>query len=277
MNRSIDPAGRTLLACAAALLAGCASAGGAPTAETAPVAAAASTTDTARTTAATTLPPARQILDRYVQAVGGREAITKAKSSHTTGLFEVPAAGLAGQIDVYAAAPNRMFVKTNFPQMGEVMSGYDGTTAWSVDPMQGPMLLEGKQLEETRVQADFYGRLHEASNFSSMETTGLVDFEGKPAYSVRLVRTNGDVVEELFDPATGLLVGSVATRDTPMGPVTVTSVVSDYKPFGGQLLPTRVVQKVAGQEIVVTISAVTYDAVDPAVFELPASIKALKR
>jgi hypothetical protein len=57
----------------------------------------------------------------------------------------------------------------------------------------------------------------------------------------------------------------------------VTSVVSDYKPFGGQLLPTRVVQKVAGQEIVVTISAVIYDSVDPAVFELPASIKALKR
>jgi hypothetical protein len=161
--------------------------------------------------------------------------------------------------------------------MGEVTSGYDGTTAWSVDPMQGPMLLEGKQLEDTRVQADFYGRLHESSNFSSMETTGLVDFEGKQAYSLRLVRTNGDVVEELFDPATGLLVGSVATRDTPMGPVTVTSVVSDYKKFGDQLVPTRVVQKVAGQEIVVTISAVTYDSVEPAMFELPASIKALKQ
>jgi hypothetical protein len=269
---------RAMVVCAAvALLAGCARAGGTTTEAPAPAPAAQAPADTARAAAPGNLPAARQILDRYVEAVGGRAALMKNRSSHTTGLFEVPAAGLVGQIDVYAAAPNRMFVKTNFPQMGEVTSGYDGTTAWSVDPMQGPMLLEGKQLEDTRVQADFYGRLHEASNFSSMETTGLVDFEGKQAYSLRLVRTNGDVVEELFDPTTGLLVGSVATRDTPMGPVTVTSVVSDYKKFGDQLVPTRVVQKVAGQEIVVTISSVTYDSVDPAVFELPASIKALKQ
>ena len=268
---------RTLLACAAALLTGCASAGGTTTEAPAPAPVMQEPADTARAGAANDLPAARQILDRYVQAIGGREAVTKNRSSHTTGLFEVPAAGLVGQIDVYAAAPNRMFVKTNFPQMGEVTSGYDGTTAWSVDPMQGPMLLEGKQLEDTRVQADFYGRLHEASSFSSMETTGLIDFEGKQAYSVRLVRTNGDVVEELFDPTTGLHVGSVATRDTPMGPVTVTSVVSEYKKFGDQLVPTRVVQKVAGQEIVVTISSVTYDSVDPSLFELPASIKALKQ
>jgi hypothetical protein len=36
------------------------------------------------------------------------------------------------------------------------------------------------------------------------------------------------------------------------------------------------VQKVAGQEIVVTITSVTFDAVDPATFALPASIEALK-
>lgn len=263
-----------------ALLGGCASAGSG-TDVPAPAPATQAPTDTAGAApgaaARSDLPAARQILDRYVQAIGGREAIMRSSSSHTTGLFEVPAAGLAGQIDIYAAAPNRMLVKTDFPQMGQVMSGFDGTTAWSVDPMQGPMVLEGKQLEEMRTQADFHGRLHESSKYSSMETTGLVDFEGKQAYSVRLVRTTGDVVEELFDPATGLLVGSVATRDTPMGPVTVTSVIGDYKTFGSQLLPTRVVQKVAGQELVVTISAVTFDDVDPAVFALPESIQALKQ
>jgi hypothetical protein len=279
VNGSTKPGRRAIPAfAAAALLAGCASAGSSTPEPPAPAPAAVQApADTVRTATPGDLPAARRILDRYVEAIGGRAAVMRTRSSHTTGLFEVPAAGLVGQIDVYAAAPNRMFVKTNFPQMGEVTSGYDGTTAWSVDPMQGPMLLEGKQLEDTRVQADFFGRLHEPANFSSIETTGLVDFEGKQAYSVRLVRTNGDVVEELFDPTTGLLVGSVATRDTPMGPVTVTSVVSDYKKFGDQLVPTRVVQKVAGQEIVVTISSVTYDSVDPAIFELPASIKALKQ
>lgn len=280
MNRSMCLARRAALALGVfSLISGCAGSGSGPDVPApAPTQAAADTARAAASERTTSgVPSARRIIDRYVEAVGGREAIMGRRSSHSTGLFEVPAAGLAGQIDIYAAAPNKMLVKTDFPQMGLVMSGFDGTTAWSVDPMQGPMLLEGKQLEDTRVQSDFYARLHEPANYSSMETTGLVDFEGKQAYSVRLVRTNGDAVEELFDPATGLLVGSVATRDTPMGPVTVTSVIGDYKQFGTQLLPTRVVQKVAGQEIVVTITAVTFDAVDPATFALPASIEALKR
>ncbi len=280
MNASICLARRTALALGVfSLSAGCARSGSGP--DVPAPAPTQSSADTARGAASgaarSDVPSARRIIDRYVDAVGGRAAIMERRSSHSTGLFEVPAAGLAGQIDIYAAAPNLMLVKTDFPQMGQVMSGFDGTTAWSVDPMQGPMVLEGKQLEDTRVQSDFYARLHEPSNYTSMETTGLVDFEGKQAYSVRLVRTNGDAIEELFDPTTGLLVGSVATRDTPMGPVTVTSVIGDYKQFGSQLLPTRVVQKVAGQEIVVTITSVIFDAVDPATFALPASIKALKQ
>lgn len=279
MNGSMSLARRGALSLAVcALLAGCASAGSgteAPAPAPAPAVQASDTATAATGAARSDLPPARRIVDRYVETLGGRAVIMSDTASHTTGLFEVPAAGLAGQIDIYAAAPNRMLVKTDFPQMGQVMSGFDGTTAWSIDPMQGPMVLEGKQLEDTRIQADYYARLHDASKFSSMETTGLVDFEGKQAYNVRLVRTNGDVIEELFDPETGLLVGSVATRDTPMGPVTVTSVIGDYKRFGRQLVPTRVVQRVAGQEVVVTISAVSYDPVDPAVFALPDPIKAL--
>lgn len=282
MNGILVPARRAAHALAAlALVTACASGGSgteAPAPAPAPAAQSADTASAATTggAARSDLPAARRIIDRYVEAIGGRAAILADSSTHTTGLFEVPAAGLVGQIDIYAAAPNRLLVKTSFPELGEVLSGFDGTTAWSIDPMQGPMLLEGKQLEETRTQADYYGRLHDPSNYSTMETTGLVDFEGKQAYSVRLVRTNGDAVEELFDPESGLLVGSVATRDTPMGPVTVTSVIGDYKRFGGQLMPTRVVQKVAGQEIVVTISAVTHDDVDPAVFALPDPIRALQ-
>ena len=240
-----------------------------------PAAAPQAVADTARAATPATPPTARQIVDRYVAAVGGREAILATSSTHTTGVFEVPAAGLVGQVDVYAAKPNRMLVKSSFPQLGEVTSGFDGTTAWSIDPMQGPMVLEGKQLEERRSEADYYARLHEPSKYQSMETVGLEEFEGKPAYRVRFVRTTGETIDEFFDPETGLLVGSTTTRETPMGAVTVTSVIGDYKRFGGQLVPTRVVQKVNGQEIVVTISAIEYDTVADSVFALPEPIRAL--
>ena len=40
------------------------------------------------------LPAAREILDRHVKAIGGREAVLSHKSAHATGTFSVPSSGM---------------------------------------------------------------------------------------------------------------------------------------------------------------------------------------
>src|SRR5688572_14438611 len=61
-----------------------------------------STTVTASTaqpptpTTTSALPAARAIIDRYVQAIGGREAVLRHSSIRYLGSFEMPAAGLKG-------------------------------------------------------------------------------------------------------------------------------------------------------------------------------------
>jgi hypothetical protein len=89
------------------------------------------------------------------------------------------------------------------------------------------------------MQADFLAALHEEKNFTSMETLELADFEGKKAYTLRLIRAGGDTTYEYFDAESGLLVGTRATRDTQMGPMTATTVMTNYKDFGGIQMPTR--------------------------------------
>ena len=222
------------------------------------------------------LPAARQVIDRYLKAIGGREAFLKRTSSHAKGTFEIASAGLRGDMEVYAAKPNRSLISITFPGVGSMTSGYDGTVGWSIDPSMGPMLLEGEQLEQRRIDADFFATLHEEKNFKSMETQELTEFEGRKAYKLKLVRHSGDEQTEYFDAETGLMLGSVVTRDTPMGPIDATSVIAEYKDFGGVKIPTRVTQRMlAGQEIVLTIATVEWDAVDPSVFDLPAEIKPL--
>lgn len=222
------------------------------------------------------LPAAREILDRYVKAVGGREQIMKHSSRRETGTVEIPAAGITGQVVVVAAKPNKTAVTTTIPGLGESRQGFDGTVGWSIDPMSGPRLLSGKQLSQLRATSDFYDELHDAKSFASAETVELADFEGAKAYRVRLVRTSGDTTYEYFDPTTGLMTGSVMTQESPMGALVVTIVRADYKPFGGVSLPTRVTQKLpTGQAILFTLGTVEFDAVPPAAFELPPEIKAL--
>ena len=89
--------------------------------------------------------------------------------------------------------------------------------------MTGPMLLEGKQLEEKRFDTDFFGELHDASRYESM-TTRRADglrrtsvLQGSPG-SKR--RRRGLRVLRRRDRSQG---GRIATRETPMGTVTGTT------------------------------------------------------
>jgi hypothetical protein len=72
-----------------------------------------------------------------------------------------------------------------------------------------------------------------------------------------------------------LLVASTGKQESPMGTIEVTNLISDYKDFGGQKIATRLTQQVMGNEQVLILSTVDYDAADAASFEMPAAIKAL--
>jgi hypothetical protein len=221
------------------------------------------------------LPAATEIIDRHIKAIGGREAVMSHGSSRATGTFGVPAAGLTGSVEVFAAKPNRMLMKITIPGLGEMLEGFDGTNAWSVSPMTGPALHQGKQLDERRFDSEYYGELKAADRYESMTTVEKTTLEGRPVYKLRLVRKGGGEDTEFYDVETGLKAGSVNTRETPMGTITATTVETDYKKFGNLLVPTTIKQSGMGVEQVMTINAVEFDTVDAKVFDPPAQIKAL--
>ena len=231
--------------------------------------------ETARPAAAATLPSARSIIDRHIKAIGGREAILSHSSTHATGTLSIPSAGMAGTIEIAAAKPNRSVLKITLAGVGDVQEGFDGTTAWTLSPMSGPMVLEGKQLDEKRFDADFYAELHDDRRYESMTTIEQAMFEGRPCYTLRLVRKGGGEDIEYYDVETGLKAGSVTTRETPMGTVTGTTVETGYRKFGNVLQPSTIRQTVMGLQQVITVSTIEYDTVPDSAFDLPAPIKAL--
>lgn len=261
----------TLGACAVALPAALVAQAGKPAA-TKPAAGAKSAATTSTTA---TLPTARQVIDAYVKAIGGREALTARKSVKSTATLEVPAAGIKADIESSTMAPNKMLVKTTMPGLGELMQGFDGTTAWAIDPMQGARVLAGPELEQMKSQADFLSELRDPAGFTSMDVVADTTFEGRPAYKLRLVRKTGEEVREFYDKETKLLLGTQNTVQTGMGPIEATTIRQDYKQMGGLLVPSKSVQRANGQEFVITVLSSEANTVDPTVFDLPAQIKAL--
>jgi hypothetical protein len=221
------------------------------------------------------LPSARSILDKHLAAIGGRQAVLSHKSTHATGTLTMPAAGVTGVVDIYNAHPNRSLLKVSLGGVGEVLEGFDGTHGWSISPMTGPMLLEGKQLEEKRFDSEFHSELRSDDRYVSLTTLEQVDFEGRACYKVRLVRKTGGDDIEFYDVASGLKAGSITSRETQMGTVTGTTVETDYRKFGNLLQPTTVRSQVGGLQQVITINSVDYDSVPVSTFDLPPGIKAL--
>jgi hypothetical protein len=223
----------------------------------------------------TDLPPAQSIIDRHIEAVGGRDAMKAHNSVTVKGSMSVPANGMSGSLELFAARPNKRVTKMTLAGIGEISEGFDGTVAWSTSPMTGPMLATGDELKEKALDADFDGMLGLASKYEAMKTIEKTTFEGRPVYKIALTRKGGGDDIEFYDVETGLKAGGIVERKSPMGTVSATSVISDYKRFGGILQPTLVKQTAMGAQIVTTITSVEYDKVDPTVFELPAEIKAL--
>jgi hypothetical protein len=210
-----------------------------------------------------------------VRAIGGREAVLRHASLRAVGNFAMPAQGISGTVERVAARPDRFREKVAMSGVGEMQLGFDGSIGWMVTPMTGPMVLTGKQLEQLRRDAEFDAALHDPKGFTSLETVERVEFEGRPAYKLRALWTNGDEDFEFYDVDSGLLVGSIVMRESPLGAMKATNVMGDYRTFGGLQIPTRQVQRVLGTEQVVTIVSVEFGGVDPATFAPPASILAL--
>jgi hypothetical protein len=224
--------------------------------------------------AAQPLPDARSIVDRYVEVIRG-DVMRRHSSMRTTGTFSIPAMGTTGQVEMAQARPNRLVMIVTVPGLGVIRTGYDGHVGWSLNPMEGPRLLAGKELTQQTDDAAFDSALRDSALIESMETLERAEIEGQACFKVRIVWNSGRETHDCYAVDTGLLIASMTRSETVMGAVDATMLYSDYQDFGGVRMPGRTRQRVMSQEFVLTITAVEFGAIDETAFEPPPEVRAL--
>lgn len=220
-------------------------------------------------------PSAVDVLKRFSKAIGGEEAFQKHTSQHATGTVEMRGQNLKGKMEVFAARPDKLKMIVSMEGIGTITTAFDGTNGWLVNPLIGPMLLEGKMLDQVKSEADFDHTLHNPEDYKTIELQGKETFNGELCYKLHLVHKSGFDSIEYFSVKTGLQKGFIATQDSPFGPVKATTQVSDYKHFGDLYVPSKMTQSVSGVETVMTITEMEFDNVAKDTFDPPAAIKAL--
>jgi hypothetical protein len=221
------------------------------------------------------LPDGKTVIERFIKAIGGRDAIMRQTGRHVVGKMEVPAQGMSGDLELWAQAPNKMTMSVSISGIGSIRGGYNGTVGWSLNPMMGPMLLDSLQLRQMQQQADFYSALYPETTIKSVETVGDTTFEGKACYKVKVTTTWGEEYAEFFDKEAGLQIGEIRSQASPMGPIEAVTIASDWRSVDGVLMPFKSVQRVMGMEQVFLITSVESVTPPDSVFVLPPEIKAL--
>ena len=226
--------------------------------------------------AADDLPKADTILDKYVEATGGKAAYQKHHSEIHVATMEIPSAGLKAKMTSYHVEPNKSYSEVEFPGIGKMQEGTDGTVYWSLSAMQGPHVKEGPERAQAVQGSRFNSELNWRELYKQAETTGTDTVDGKECYQVKLTPTEGGPVTQCYDKASGLLVKATMTIQSPMGEQVVNSYTTDYRKEGDLLVPHKIKQSLGPQEFTITLESVTYNGEIPKDrFDLPAEIKAL--
>lgn len=220
-------------------------------------------------------PTPAEIFARHLKAIGGESAQKSIRSIHAKGTFEMPAQGVSGPFEAISARPAKMLMKVDVPAVGHVESGYDGKVGWEIDPATGPSVAAGRKLSELADDAFFDSPLHGPTFVKSATLVGQELFDKRPAYKIQVTLVSGNEQTEYYDVETGLLLGSEAQRETPLGVVPTISILRDYKKFGSLMQATALVSRTMGIEQIVKLTSIEYNTVPANAFDLPPQIKAL--
>ena len=221
-------------------------------------------------------PNAEAILDRYIQATGGRAAYEKIQNQVEHGTLQLSANGIGGTITIYQAAPNKDLSIIEIQGIGKIQSGSNGEVAWESSAIQGPRVKQGEERIDALRDATFNAPLYWRTLYAKTEVTGSENANGHDCYKVVLTPKDGKPVTQYYDKKSGLLVKSTAVRTTAMGDLAAEVLLDDYRKDGDLLNPHKVINKAAGQEFQITVQSVEYNVDLPANrFDLPDEIKAL--
>ncbi len=247
-----------------------------PATETSPLAFAGAPSPASGTRGASDpLPDAQEVVDRYLSAIGGRDAVLAHPRSRSVGSYEIPMLGMRGELEVVFEAPNRVVTRITVPGMEPILQGFDGEVGWSVEPMLGARILAGRELDLVRETAHRLARVRDPSLFLSRVTVALTEEDGEPCYQIQLHWASGRESTDCYHLESGLLISTREEVESPMGTAEVVTRFSEYQFLGGILAPARTTIESMGMTQILEIRSVSHEGVDTSLLQLPARIRAL--
>ena len=182
-------------------------------------------------------PTVDQIIERAGIASGGKDAWAKVTSMYLKGNVEIPIANATGTFESYSQAPNKSYESISFGNAVAMKQGFDGTNAWKTSPDNSIVDVQGDELEDAKLDADFYGEIDLKQLYPQMVLQDDSIVGGRPAYTVLATPRHGKSRKLYFDKETGLRVGMLSETTGEGKPTQVKTYYADFKTVEGIQVP----------------------------------------
>lgn len=214
-------------------------------------------------------PDANQLLDKYLAAVGGAEALQKISSRVQKGTLTA----FGGQhfpIDVYAKAPDKR-LSTMHLQTGDSVTAYDGHEGWLAVPGR-VHLMSNEENAAAKIDADLYFAVHIKTLYQKFRSMPGEIIDGHSTWLVVGRTDERPPIRLYFDQQSGLLLRVVRYAETPLGRNPTQTDYADYRDADGAKIPFRWILTRPGNAFTIQVDQMQQNVpVDDAKFVKPAS------
>lgn len=210
-----------------------------------------------------------QILQRYEQALGGREAIDSIKSYRMKGTFQL--ARMVGNVEGFRKEPDKTLTIVEFPEIGTLKKGFDGETRWVQTPAGTVTDSSPQEIAELERDAEVYSAGKIRNLFETMKLENKVRLSGRDVYMIEGKPAKGPAEKLFFDVENGLLLRwDMARRQEGRGTVFVKVHLDDYREVSGVKVPFKVRFAFEEFNFTVQLSELEHNIpIDDAIFRKP--------
>lgn len=179
---------------------------------------------------------ADQVIDKYLQAVGGTAALGKIDSRVEHGHINFN--GRQMPIDVYAKAPDKRFSAMHM-QNGDSITAFNGQSGWLQNGGGPPRAMNDAENMSAKIEAELSFPQNLKQMFDDFRVVRPEKI-GNQQETVLFARKKGQPPVKLyFDPESGLLTRQVRYTETPLGRLPTQVDYADYKDVGGVKVPEQ--------------------------------------
>jgi predicted Zn-dependent peptidase len=212
---------------------------------------------------------AEKVIDRYIQAIGGRDALESVRYITSQAKGKVAAMGREIEIGIstYQADGDKMCQEM---RMGDMMMNkqvFDGQKGWT-EAMGRTQESEAKDLERQKESARLFPEIFYSQPGFEIKLSGVEKINGSDAYRIEIKSPAGSNVSEFYDVNSGLKIRTVTIVEMQGQTIEAVTDLSDYRAVDGIRFPFVMKQSVAGQSIDTTVEVIDIKTpVDPARFK----------